>query len=73
MLAISLEIDARIFEVISVNKNVLTIEPEHHLKETFLNNQNFVVTYDLTIEGLPETVLSIPYIMCMSPVVLWVK
>ncbi len=57
---------------LSAKKNVLTFEPSPYLKETFLNNQNFIVTYDRTIQDLPQTVLTIPYIMCMSPF-LWLS
>ncbi len=57
---------------VSVQRQVLTIEPSPYIKETFLNNQNFTVTYDRTIAGLPETVLTIPYLMCISPV-LWLS
>ena len=57
---------------ISAKKNILTIEPTPYLKETFLSNQSFNVTYDRTIQGLPQTILAIPYIMCMSPL-LWLS
>ena len=51
----------------SIHNSTLTIEPTPFLKETFLNNQNFEITYDRPITSAPATVLTIPYIMCMSP------
>ncbi len=61
-----------ILEQVSAKKNVLTIIPTPFLKETFLNNEDFVVVYDRDISDIPPTVLAIPYIMCMRPL-LWLS
>ncbi len=58
-----------ILKNITVKKNVLTIVPADYLKEMFLKGNNFVVTYDRDISSLPISVLMIPYIMCMSPLI----
>lgn len=52
---------------ISVKQQVLTIEPGASIKETFLSNRPFIVQYDQTIAKAPETVLTIPYLLCLSP------
>ena len=64
--------EQKIFLSASVNKNRLTVQPTDYLKQTFLNNEDFVVTYDRDISYVPQTVLTIPYIMCMSPL-LWLS
>jgi hypothetical protein len=55
-----------------VRDQTLIIEPSTHIKQTFLQNQPFTVTYDRSIQGVPETVLTIPYLVCISPL-LWLS
>jgi hypothetical protein len=55
---------------IVAKEGILTVEPSTSLKETFLSNQNFIVNNDRRIQGIPKTVLTVPYLVCISPL-LW--
>ena len=62
---------SQLIDNVIVAKNQITVIPHESIKKTFLKDQNVIVTYDqnVDISGIPRSVLTIPFLMSISPII----
>lgn len=64
-----------LISTLQVTKNEISIITEQSLAKKYFTKNDFKVTYlneDIDLRSIPETVATIPYILCIAPIV-WVS